>query len=107
MADKRTEPDRKREDHRMSHGMPAEIRDTVATLMRNEQRLYELGFAAGNYGEWSALNCRVTLYAVGDKWEIDILLPNGSAVGCDVPISEFAGRTRAEINEWKKANRLA
>jgi hypothetical protein len=74
------------------------LKITVDAAIRNERRLQELGFAPGNYGEWFALNCRVTLYAVGGQWEIDILLPNGSAVGCDVPIGEFNGRTRPEID---------
>src|SRR6476660_7248051 len=89
--------------------MPAEARKAVETLIANEQRLAELGFSPDQeFGEWLAKNCRVKLYAVMGKWELDILLPNGSAVGCDVPFSEFHGRTAEEAAaarrsvEWNK-----
>jgi hypothetical protein len=77
--------------------LPAAAREAVETLIKNEARLAELGFSPGSYGEWSAQNCRVTLYAVLGEWELDIVLPNGSAVGCDVPFNKFHGRTKAEI----------
>jgi hypothetical protein len=78
------------------------IRKAVETLQLNEQRLEQLGFSPGNFGEWSATNCRVTLYAVMGEWELDIVLPNGSAVGCDVAFDKFHGRTKAEIEAARK-----
>jgi hypothetical protein len=59
--------------------------------------LKQPGFTEDEFGQWIASNCRVKLYQVGSEYELDILLPNGSAVGCDVPIEAFGGRTADEI----------
>ena len=60
------------------------------------QHLHALGFRQDDVGQYIAEGCRVTLY-LGDEYELDIRLPNGSAVGCDVPVAMFSGRTAEEI----------
>jgi hypothetical protein len=75
--------------------------EAVTKQFIGERRLQELGFIAGEYGDWFSLNCRVTLYAVFGEWEVDIVLPNGSAVGFDIPITKLAGRTKAEAQSAK------
>jgi hypothetical protein len=62
-------------------------------------RLAELGFAQDDYGQWHAQGCRVTLYDVMGEWEVDIKLPNGAAIGFDVPMDKVTGRSKAEIDK--------
>ena len=85
--------------------LPAAVRAAVKTEIMNGKRLKELGFAEDEFGQWVAENCRVTLYSSCGDWEIDISLPNGSAVGCDT--KDFSGRTADEIRTWQqeRANR--
>jgi hypothetical protein len=84
-------------DEAMIDKMPEHARKAVKQFLLNERRLKELGFTCDQFGEWRAANCRVTFYAVFGEWEIDILLANGSVVGCDVPFDKLSGTTRAEI----------
>jgi hypothetical protein len=88
---------RLRDEPKIPDGLPAEAQEALKTEMRSMARMRELGFEERDFGEWHAQNCRVTLYSVMGKWELDIVLPNGSAVGCDVPIEAFGGRTADEI----------
>jgi hypothetical protein len=88
----------------MNDEIPTQMRAVVHALIKNEQRLRELGFTPNTYGEWSASNCRVTLYAVFGEWEIDIRLSNGSSVGCDVPIEKLVGRTAEEISRISRCS---
>ncbi len=78
-------------------GLPQPINDAVATEIKRQGRLQELGFKETKSGAMVAVNCRVTLYSVLGEYEIDIVLPNGSAVGFDVPIKAVSGRTADEI----------
>jgi hypothetical protein len=57
--------------------------------------LEEVGFEVGDCGQLYAENCRVTFYSVMGEWEVDIALPNGNAVGFDVPYSA------AEMVAWR------
>jgi hypothetical protein len=80
--------------------LPAALRDAIKTEIMNGRRLEELGFAQDDFGQWVAENCRVTLYSSCGDWEIDIHLPNGSAVGCDT--KAVSGRTADEIRTWRQ-----
>jgi hypothetical protein len=59
--------------------------DAVATEIERQELLRRLGLRSGDHGEMVAENCLVTFYSVGSEYEVDILLPNGSAVGFDAP----------------------
>ena len=61
------------------------------------------GFRPDDLGQYIAEGCRVTLCQVGEEWELDIRLPNGSAIGCDVPAEALSGRTAEEIAARKAA----
>jgi hypothetical protein len=83
----------------MSDNLPddAEIMAAVEAVMQANRRLFEFGFEQDDFGQFIARGCTVTIYQVGSEYEIDITLPNGSAVGCDVPVKSFKGRTAQEI----------
>ena len=86
-------------------GLPPAMQDLVAADIKRQDRLRELGFTQDEFGQWHAANCRVTLYSVFGDYEIDIHLPNGSAVGCDVPIKALSGRTADEIEADRNPDR--
>jgi hypothetical protein len=50
----------------------------------SERALGELGFKADEFGQLKAEGCSVTFNSSCGKWEVDVVLPNGSAVGFDV-----------------------
>jgi hypothetical protein len=75
--------------------LPEAVQEAVNRELKSGGRLQELGFTQDKFGQWRAENCTVTVYSSCGEYEIDILMPNGSAVGCDTP--KFAGRTRDEI----------
>jgi glutaminase len=73
----------------------------LGTEIKNGSRLEELGFERNEVGQFKAVNCTVTLYSSCGEWEVDIKLPNGSAIGGDVP--KLLGRTAAEIAKVRQA----
>ena len=75
--------------------LPQAVQEAVDREIKSGERMHELGFTPSSLGEWRAENCTVTVYSSCGEWEIDIKLPNGSAVGCDTPT--FGGRTADEI----------
>ena len=86
--------------------MKAEFDDamgmTIQEVIQSIARVAWLGFEEDGFGQLIMKGeCTVTLYQVGNEWEIDISLPNGSAIGCDVPLDALQGRTAAEIKESK------
>jgi hypothetical protein len=79
--------------------LPTALQEAVTNEIESGKRLEELGFTEDEFGQWFATNCRVTLYSVMGEWELDIELPNGSAIGCDVPMKALSGRTASEIKQ--------
>jgi len=73
----------------------------LGTEIRNGSRLEELGFERNEFGLFKAVNCTVFLYSSYGEWEVEIKLPNGSAIGGDVP--KLSGRTAAEIAKVRQA----
>jgi hypothetical protein len=69
--------------------------------IKNGSRLEELGFERNELGLFKAVNCTVFLYSSHGEWEVEIKLPNGSAIGGDVP--KLSGRTAAEIAKVRQA----
>jgi hypothetical protein len=82
--------------------LPIEVGIAVGDALDRMSRLFELGFEQDEFGQLIARNCTVILYPVGDEYEIDIPLPNGSAVGCDVPGEALKGRTAQEIQDGQR-----
>jgi hypothetical protein len=82
-------------DTRKHYTGPEALQEAVNAEIRSGERLEELGFAQDNFGQWFADNCRVLLYRSCGEWEIDIRLPNGSAVGFDT--KQISGKTALEI----------
>jgi hypothetical protein len=78
-------------------GLPQPVNDAVATEVKPQGLLHRLGFRESDDGDMTTENCRVTFYSAFGEYEIDIVLPNGSAVGFDVPIEAVRGRTADEI----------
>jgi hypothetical protein len=73
------------------------VEQAITDAITAHSRLGLFGFREDDYGQWVCEGpCRVTLYQVGDDWELDIHLPNGSVVGGDIPLSTFGGKTAAE-----------
>ena len=50
------------------------------------KKLMQLGFEMDEFGALVAKDCMVTLYRETGTWAIDISLPSGSAVGCEVAL---------------------
>jgi hypothetical protein len=73
----------------------------LGTEIKNGSRLEELGFERNEFGLFKAINCTVFLYSSHGEWEVEIKLPNGSAIGGDVP--KLSGRTAAEIAKVRRA----
>jgi hypothetical protein len=73
------------------------VNQAVITEITNMKRLDELGFSENPEGSFTARGCSLNLYSCFGDWEITMHLPNGSVIGCDVPISKLSGRTAAEI----------
>ena len=88
----------------MTDDLPPHVQEIVNADLKRQDRLREFGFTEDEFGQWKASNCQVTLYSVFGEYEIDIRLPNGSAVGCDVPIEKFGGRTADEIRAARAAD---
>jgi hypothetical protein len=63
--------------------------------IRRDEELVDLGFKLDEFGQLKASGCLVTIYRVGGEWEIDFVLPNGAAIGCDVPLSDLKGGPKA------------
>ena len=59
--------------------------------------LERLGFEVGDYGQMTAIGCRVTLHSCFGEWEIDVTLPNGSVISLDIPFDKVVGSTADEI----------
>jgi hypothetical protein len=76
--------------------------DAVMSHLKSEGRIEHLGFRPGEYGDWHAENCYVSLYMSCGEWEVFIKLPNGSCIGCDVPPDKLAGRTASEIEQAER-----
>ena len=72
-----------------------------------EGRLYELGFKEDAFGQYIATDCRVNVYRFGGEYEVDITLPNDSAIGFDVPINKLASKTAAEREHARRDDRQA
>ena len=83
--------------------LPEVVRASIERVMTRGGRLHALGFRQDDFDQWIAEGCCVTLYQVGGEFELDIRLPNGSAVGCDVPVDALTGRTGEEIAALKAA----
>jgi hypothetical protein len=82
-------PKRRAWSRRVGPGAPRSNRNRN----RKQCPLARAWLHADDHGQWHAEDCRVTLYSVFDEWE----LPNGSAVGGDIPMKKFGGRTADEI----------
>jgi hypothetical protein len=82
-------------EHR-SEQIDGEAMDDVERAIVNEVRrttgLAELGFKQDENGQLIAEGCRVIFYSSCGEWEVDIVLPNGSAIGFDVAFSAVQGR---------------
>lgn len=81
------------------------IEDQVMRCAADELRritsLTEFGFEKGDYGQLKAEGCRVIFYSSCGEWEVDIFLPNGSAIGFDIAFGAVHGRTAKQIAELK------
>ena len=86
--------------------LPEAVRASIEQYTTRDQRLRAFGFRPDDFGQHIAEGCRVTLYQVGNEFELDIRLPNGSAVGCDVPVDVLTGRTAEEIRSEESTDDL-
>ena len=70
-----------------------ELAECVTDAIRKEAPLMEVGLEQDEFGQLTLKGeCRITLYRVGGEWEIDIILPDGSAIGFDVPLHKVVIR---------------
>jgi hypothetical protein len=77
--------------------IPKFVRDAIDKAIKAESCLEAWGFEQDEFGQWHVKGqCVITLYRVDPDWELDIILPNGSAIGGDIPIGKLGGRTAAE-----------
>ena len=80
-----------------------QIKNAIEDAIVRHRRLLDFGFTQDDNGQFIAEGCRVTFYEVMGEWEIDIVLPSGSAVGFDVAFNKVEGRTKQEIETAKLA----
>jgi hypothetical protein len=71
--------------------LEAEARKSLQAAMKQCDDLFELGFTQDRFGQFRATGCTVVFYPVGGEVEVDIVLPNGSAVRFDVPARAIKG----------------
>ncbi len=86
--------------------LPETVRASIERAMTRDGRLRAFGFRPDDFGQYIAEGCRVVLYQVSDEFELDIHLPNGSALGCDVPVDALTGRSAEEIRSEESTDDL-
>jgi hypothetical protein len=74
----------------------AAVGAAITAAIRAQASATDLGFEYGAFGELHATGCRVTLYRVGDDWEVDITLANGGGLAFDVPCGDVSWQTAEE-----------